>query len=139
MEHGPIDFIMIGFEDAHPSSRVAEGILSLVQSGTIRIIDLLFVSRDTEGDLRVLELSELADDVYEIWDTVVQDVEGMLTAEDALHLASDLPTNKSAVLALFENVWAREMATIIQNANGEVLVNTRIPRDVIAELEAAFE
>ncbi|MCO5216516.1 MAG: DUF6325 family protein [Thermomicrobiales bacterium] len=139
MEHGPIDFIMIGFEDAQPSSTVAEGILSLVQSGTIRIIDLLFVSKNAEGDLRVLELTELEDNVYEVWDTVVQDVEGMLTAEDALHLASDLPADKSAVLALFENVWAREMAAIIQNANGEVLINTRIPRDVIAEIEAAYE
>lgn len=139
MQHGPIDFIMIGFEDAEVSPTVAEGILSLVQSGTIRIIDLLFVSKDAEGSLRVLELTELADDIYEVWDVVVQDVEGMLTEEDALQLAADLPSDKSAVLVLFENIWAREMATIIQNANGEVLINTRIPREIIAELEGAFE
>ncbi len=139
MEHGPIDFIMIGFGEAEVSPAVASGILSLVESGTIRIIDLLFVAKDADGDLRVLELTELADDVYELWDVVVQDVEGMLTNEDALHLAADLPSDKSAVLVLFENVWAREMARIIQEANGEVLISTRIPRDIVAQLEMAGE
>lgn len=135
MTHGPVDFIMIGFENSDIDPDVADGIRSLIQAGTIRIIDLIFVEKNDAGELRVVELVDLADGVYESWNAVVDDVEGMLTAEDAEHLAADLPANRSAVLALYENVWARELSTAIQNSRGEVLANLRIPRSVISELE----
>lgn len=135
MTHGPIDFIMIGFEDSNISPGVADGIKSLIQADTIRIIDLVFVERDDVGELRVLELTELGDDVYEAWNSNVDDMEGMLTVDDAMHLASDLPANRSAVLALYENVWARHLSNAIVDAKGEVLANMRIPRSVISELE----
>lgn len=135
MTHGPVDFIMIGFEDSDISPGVADGIKSLIQSGTIRIIDLIFVEKNDAGELRTLELTDLSDDVYESWNVVVDDLEGMLTEEDAHQLAADLPSGRSAVLALYENVWAKEFSDAILAANGEVLANLRIPRAVISELE----
>lgn len=135
MIRGPIDFIMIGFEDANISPNVAEGIQSLIQAGTIRIIDLIFVEKDDSGEIRIMELHELADGTYESWNAIVDEMEGMLTEDDVHHLASDLPANRAAVLALYENVWARELASAIQAAKGEVLANLRIPRNVISELE----
>lgn len=80
-------------------------------------------------------MDELVPETAAVWDAVVYDVEGMLTLEDAAHLASDLPNYRAAVLALYENIWAREMVRIIQEANGEVLAATRIPAAVIAKLE----
>ena len=135
MTYGPIDFIMIGFEDSSISPNVAEGIQSLVQAGTIRIIDLIFVEKNASGELRIVELHELPDGVYESWDVIVDEMDGMLTEEDARHLASDLPPDRAAVLALYENVWARELSAAILAAKGEVLANLRIPRSVISEIE----
>lgn len=135
MSHGPVDFIMIGFEDAGISPDVANGIKSLIQSDTIRIIDLIFVEKSDAGQLRVLELHELADDEYESWNVIVDDLEGMLTEDDAHHLAEDLPAGQAAVLALYENVWARDLSEAIMAAGGEVVANLRIPRAVISELE----
>lgn len=132
---GPVDFIMIGFEDSNISPDVANGIKSLIQAGTIRIIDLIFVEKNDSGQLRIVELHELAEGVYESWDAIVDDMKGMLTEDDAHQLASDLPANRSAVLALYENVWARELSTAILDAKGELLANLRIPRNVISELE----
>ena len=135
MAYGPIDFVMIGFEDSNISPNVAEGIQSLIQAGTIRIIDLIFVEKNESGDVRIVELHELPDGVYESWDAIVDEMDGMLTEEDARHLATDLPANRAAVVALYENMWARELSAAIQAANGEVLANLRIPRSVISELE----
>ena len=39
---------------------------------------------------------------------------------------------------LFENVWATRFADAIRNARGEVVLNERIPRVVVEELEAAM-
>lgn len=135
MSYGPVDFIMVGFEGSKITPHIAEGLESLVKNDTIHIIDLIFVQRSNEGELTILEMDELPPETAAVWDAVVNDVKGMLTPEDAAHLAADLPNNRAAVLALYENIWAREMVRIIQEANGEVLAATRIPAAVIAELE----
>lgn len=135
MSYGPVDFIMVGFEGSEITPHIAEGLESLVKNDTIHIIDLIFVQRSNEGELTILEMDELPPETAAVWDAVVNDVKGMLTPEDAAHLAADLPNNRAAVLALYENIWAREMVRIIQEANGEVLAATRIPAAVIAELE----
>jgi hypothetical protein len=49
-------------------------------------------------------------------------------------VAALLEPNSSAALLLFENTWATRFAEAVSNANGEVIVNARIPRDVIEEL-----
>lgn len=138
MTHGPVDFIMIGFEDLPRSADIADGVRSLIESGTIRIIDLIFVEKDNAGTLRVREMSDLSEEAYSAWDAVTDDIEGMLTTEDAENLASELPAGNSAVLALYENTWARELSNTIASAGGEVVANLRIPRSVISELEVTL-
>lgn len=135
MVHGPVDFIMVGFEGSEITPHIAEGLKDLIKNDTIHIIDLVFVQKNDDGDLSILELDQLPPETASTWNAVVHDVEGMLTLEDAMHLAADLPRNRAAVIALYENTWAREMVRIIQQANGEILATTRIPAAVIAELE----
>lgn len=135
MTHGPIDFIMIAFEDSNITANVAEGVKSLIDDHTIRIIDLIFVEKNDSGDVRVVELGELNESVYEAWNAIVDDMEGMLTIDDATHLAAELPANRSAVLALYENTWAQQLSNAILESRGDVLVNMRIPRSVISQLE----
>lgn len=136
MVHGPVDFIMVAFEGAEITPDIAAGMTSLTQSHTIHIIDLIFVQKDSEGVLTILEVDDLPEESASVWNSVIHDVEGILTPDDATILAADLPNNRSAVLVLYENTWAREMSKIITDARGEVLAMTRIPRGVMSELEA---
>lgn len=136
MVHGPVDFIMVAFEGAEITPDIAAGMTSLTQSHTIHIIDLIFVQKDNEGVLTILEVDDLPEESASVWNSVIHDVEGILTPDDATILAADLPNNRSAVLVLYENTWAREMSKIITDARGEVLAMTRIPRGVMSELEA---
>ena len=52
--------------------------------------------------------------------------------------AFDLPNNCTAAAMLFENVWATRFAQSIRNAEGEVLVNVRIPNDVVETVRQSF-
>lgn len=138
MAHGPVDFIMVAFEGSEITPDIAAGMTSLTQNHTIHIIDLIFVQKDNEGVLTILEVDDLPEETASVWNSVIHDVEGLLTPDDATILAADLPTNRSAVLVLYENTWAREMSKIIADAHGEVLAMTRIPGSVINELEAGL-
>ncbi len=137
MTYGPIELLVLKFPGNQFRGEIVPAMEELVENGTVRIIDLLFVQKDSNGDLTIIEMTELDEDDRQAYDPLVDDVSGLISEEDAFIFAASLEPNSSAGLLLFENVWAARFAEAVQNANGEVLINERIPRNVIEELEAA--
>lgn len=136
---GPVDFIVVRFPGTALSAEVASGLAQLVESGTVRVIDLLFVTKDAHGEVSYRELSDLDDASYAGWDAIVSDVAGYLTPDDASLLAESLPPGSSAVLTLIENAWAQEMVRTIAAAQGEVMISERLPRLIVDELIAQHD
>ncbi len=137
MTFGPVDFIVVRFPGSQFTGEIVPAMQALIDAGTIRIIDLLFITRDNDGNSAVVEITDLDEDAYLGWDPVVDDVSGMLTEEDALRIADTLEPGNSAALVLIENTWALQMVQAIADASGEVLLSERIPRAIIEELMAA--
>jgi hypothetical protein len=59
MAVGPVDVYIIGFPGNKFTGRIAPAILELVENGTIRVLDLLFVMKDADGVVTTLEASDL--------------------------------------------------------------------------------
>ena len=130
MEVGPVDVYIIGFPGNKFTGRVAPAILELVDNGTIRILDLLFVSKDAEGVTTVIQAEDLdAEGAGFLEIDVTQP--GALNEEDAEEVSDDLPANSSAMLVAFENVWARKLVDALQDADAVVIDSIRIPVDVV--------
>ena len=108
-----------------------------MENGTIRIIDLLFAIKDDEGTLAVLELNDMGDETLAVFAPEPSELQDTLTEEDGHALGARLENNSSAAILLFENVWATKFADAMRNANGELILNERIPRAVIDELIAS--
>lgn len=127
---GPVDVMIIGFPGNKFTGRIAPAIMDQVDKGTIRVIDLLFVSKDDDGVVTTIEAADLgpegagllAIDVYE---------PGALGPEDADEVADDLPVRSSAMLVAFENTWAATIADAIRAADGIMIDQIRIPADVV--------
>jgi uncharacterized membrane protein len=134
MSHAPVDFIVVRFPGTDVSTEVADGLKALTDAGTIRIIDLLFLVKNSSGETRVRELADLDDVAYQGWDSIVGDVAGYLVDEDAQLVADSLANDSSAVLVLIENTWATEMVATIKAAHGDVLISERVPRPVVEQL-----
>jgi hypothetical protein len=118
------------------SGEIIPALGDLVENGTVRIVDLLFAVKNKEGDVKVLEFSDLDPDIVGQWDPLVSDVSELLNEEDAHHIAESLENNSSAGILLFENTWAAQFVDAVAKARGEVVLNERIPRAVIQELTA---
>jgi hypothetical protein len=130
MEVGPVDVYIIGFPGNKFNGRVAPAILELVENGTIRILDLLFVSKDSEGVTTVIQAEDLDEEGAGFLEIDVTQP-GALNEEDAEEVSDDLPANSSAMLIAFENVWARKVVDALQDADAVLIDSIRIPVDVV--------
>ena len=136
MSLGPIELLVVKFPGNQFRGEIAPALKELVEGGLIRVIDILFVHKDEGGELSVLEINDLDDDDFSRFDPVVADITGMLTLDDAQQLSAALEENSSGAVMLFENTWATKFRDALVNANGELVLNERIPRAVIDELLA---
>ena len=137
-ELGPIDCLVVAFPGNQFKGEIAPAIGELVANGTVRIIDLVFVKKDADGSLEVVELGELSPTEGGPFDDVDGEVGELLSQDDLLLAAETLEPNSSAALLVWENVWARRVATAIRAAGGEVLMSERIPHELVrAAVESA--
>lgn len=137
MAVGPVDVVVISFPGNKFTGDIAPAIMDLVKSGTVRVIDLLFVSKDADGVTSTLELADLDAEAGPRFMSVDVAAPGALGEEDAEEISEDLEPNSSALLIAFENLWAARFVEAVQAADGVVLDQIRIPVDVVEAVVTA--
>ena len=105
---------------------IAPAIADLVEAGTIRIIDIAFVGKDSDGNAVAMELTELDPDVQEGLEKAGIEVSGLFNEDDLMDAAEGLEPNSSAALLVWENVWARKVTQAMRDAGGELLAFERL-------------
>lgn len=131
MAYGPVEMIVVRFPGNQFTGEIVPALQELVETGLIRVIDLLFVMKDSDGSVLIYEQTSLGDEVASMLEPLVQPEDELLSQDDAESIAIMLEPNSSAALLLFENAWAARFTQAVRNANGEVIMNARIPSAVI--------
>ena len=131
MATGPVDIVILGFPGNKFTGRIAPAIMDLVESGTIRILDLLFVMKDADGTITTIDIQDLDPETGPEVLKVNVAAPGALNDEDADEIADDLPPNTSALMVAFENAWASKFVEAVRAADGFVIDQIRIPADVV--------
>ena len=135
MDSGPVDVYIIGFPGNRFSGKIAPAIRELVDSGTIRILDLLFVMKDADGTVTTLAIEDLDQEGAAFAELDVTEP-GSLNEEDADEVSDDLPPNSAALLLAFENVWATKVVSALADADAVLIDSIRIPAEVVAQARA---
>ena len=133
-EIGPVEYMIVSFPGNRFTGEIAPALAELVESNTIRIIDLAFVSKDEDGSIGAFELSDVDEDVRRGLDALGLEATGLLGEEDLIDAAEDLEPGSSAAMLLWEDVWAAELASALRGAGGELVTIGRIPHDVVTEV-----
>ena len=136
MSIGPVEYLIVAFPGNRFKGEIVPALAELVESGTIRIIDLAFVLKDADGAVVTAELGDLDSDVFKAFDALSPETLGLLNEEDLAAAAEELEPNSSAALLVWEDVWATKLRDAILNAGGEVLDLERLPYEVV---QAAVE
>lgn len=130
MTIGPVEYAVFAFPGNRFTGEIAPALAELVDSGTIRIIDIAFVIKDADGNVAALELSDLGEDAAAFEPTGAAPG-GLFNEDDLAAAGEELEPNNSAALLVWEDVWATRLAEAIRNSGGEVFDHDRIPHDVV--------
>lgn len=138
-EMGPIDYIVVEWPGRQPNGEVAPQLVDLVERGLIRILDLVFIAKDEEGNVAGLEISELAGEVAEL--SVFEGASsGLISDEDVDEAGGVLEPGTSAALLVFENAWAAPFVSAVRRSGGQLVASGRIPaQDLLDALDASEE
>jgi hypothetical protein len=134
---GPISYLIVQFPGNKMTGEGFRILIDLVDRGVIRILDLMFVTRDADGSMRALELRDI--DVDGQFDIAVFEgaSSGMLDDSDLADAASVIDPGSSAGILIFENRWATTFTEALRRGGGELVAAGYIPQSaIVASLDA---
>jgi hypothetical protein len=136
-ELGPVDYIVVEFPAgaSNFTGEMAKELLALVDSGTIRVIDVLILTKNEDGTVEAKELS----DIEELGplEAVEAQLAELLAAEDVENLAAAMDPGSTAGVLIWENLWATPFASAARRSGGQLIATGRIPiQAIIASIEA---
>jgi hypothetical protein len=132
--HGPIDFALIEFPPGVPDGASAQALADLIESGTIRLLDLLIAHRAEDGTVSVLDIDGAGDTAFVQFSGARS---GLMGEDDVAQAGDAMTPGSTAALIVFENSWAIPFVRAVRSHGGELVASMRIPaKDVMDALDA---
>ena len=137
-EMGPIDYIVVEFPGSKMNGEAFPHLIDLVDRGIVRILDLVFVTKELDGSVKGIAIADLDDD-GELDLAVFEGASSGLIGDDDIEEAGGiLEPGSSAGILVYENVWAGPFAAAVRRGGGQLVASGRIPiQAMLAALEAA--
>ncbi len=130
-ELGPIDWVVVEFPAGERTftGEMARELASLADAEMVRVLDLLVVTKDADGEIDVTEFEDLGDR-----DALVG-LEGqmaeVLALEDIEHVAEAMEPGSAAGVLVWENTWAAPFAVAARRSGGQLIASGRIPTQAL--------
>ncbi len=136
-ELGAVDYLVVEFpaDQANFTGEMAAELKSLVDAGTIRILDLLIITKDADGTIDSFEIDDFDGlDELRVLEAQLAD---LLAEDDVVDLAAAMEPGSVAAVLVWENRWAAPFASAARRAGGQLVANGRIPiQAILASMEA---
>ena len=136
-ELGPVDYIVVEFPAgaSNFTGEMAKELLALVDAGTIRVIDILILTKNEDGSVDAVELSDIPN-LGEL-QAMEAELAELLAEEDGERLAAAMEPGSTAGVLIWENLWAGPFAAAARRSGGQLIADGRIPiQAIIASIEA---
>ena len=130
----PVDFAVIKFPGNQLKGEIAPEIYQLVEDGLIRVVDVMFISKDKDGGFTALELNDLPEDLYRQFVPFGEQLTALFTDEDVETAAELVPPDSAALVLLWQNVWTERLREAVRHAGGQLVSHERIPAYVMMEV-----
>ena len=118
MPLAPVEFAMFAFDDTRITGDIVPALTALVENELVHIIDLVFVRKEADGQVTAFELDDLPADAAAAF-------------ADLDHEADLLEPGTSAIIVVWENLWAQRFTDAVRAAGGVLVDNQRIPAEVV--------
>ena len=126
MATGPVEYLILGFPGNKFNGDIAPELGKLVDSGTIRILDLVFITKDADGNAAAIDFEDHHD--VALFAALDGEVGGFISDEDVAYAAEGL--------LIWEDLWAAPFVDALCDSGAVVIEGSRIPHDLIEAAEA---
>jgi hypothetical protein len=137
--HGPIDFLLLEFQGERLNGEAGAALIDLVDAGTVRIWDLLIITKTDDGTVVGANIEDLDADHLGSFSVFAGARSGLLDDSDVEEAGSALEPGTVAVLIIYENLWAIPFVAAARSAGAEVVASARIPATTVMEVLEAVE
>ncbi len=136
---GPLEYAVVGFEGTLFGGEIVRELEAVRNVGAIRILDVLFITKNDEGDVVVREVSDLTPEELVALGTLEEpagerDRFAWFAQDDIATIADHLPVETTAVMLLLEHAWAAHLRQAVIEAGGFVVADGRVPSAVVDEV-----
>jgi hypothetical protein len=141
-ELGPVDYLVVRFPEdkARFSGEMASELKALIESQTIRVLDLVILTKGDDGSIEAAELRDVDDSEVGGLRELERDLAILLAEEDVEQIGEMLDPASAAAVLVWENSWAAPFASAIRRSGGELVTGGRIPTQaLIAAVESDRE
>lgn len=130
---GPIDYIVVGFDGNNFNGSILSELGKAVDSGVIRVVDLLFVIKDADGNVAMAEIEDQHDELKEVAAAIghVGDLP-LLTEDDVKKLGESMKNDSSAGVLVIEQLWAKGLKAALIESGAELIDEGRLHPDAVA-------
>ena len=128
--YGPVDFYLVGLAGERPEPETIAALKSLIDTGLVNLLDLVVISRDADGAVTTIELEDDAESIG----LGPLGAAGIAGDEDIEEFADLVEAGSSAVLAVIEVAYQRELAATVAAAGGTLLAYERVAAPVVNAL-----
>lgn len=128
---GPIDYLVVEFPAGESTfnGEAVEELAALVAAGTIRLLDLVIVYKDEDGEIDVVEAEDIDDlGVLGALETALAEV---LADQDLVDIAETMEPGSVAGVLVWENTWAAPFAVAVRRNGGQLIAGGRVPTQAI--------
>lgn len=135
---GPLSYLIVEFPGNKMTGEGFSTLVDLVDQGVIRILDLMFVTRGSDGSMRALELQDIDLDGQFDLAIFAGASSGLLSEGDLSEAASVIEPGSAAGILIFENRWATPFIQALRRGEAQLVAAGYIPQsDIVAALDAA--
>jgi hypothetical protein len=138
-ELGPVDYLVVAFpaDKANFSGEMASELTALLDSNTIRVLDLVMITTGEDGSVEAAELRDADDSEVGELRRLERDLAILLAEEDIEEIGGSLEPGSAAMVLVWENTWAAPFGSAVRRSGGELVTTGRIPTQaLIAAVEA---
>src|SRR5436305_8573663 len=130
---GPVDYLVVRFpaEKANFSGEMADELNALTDNNTIRVLDLVLITKDDDGFVDAAELRDADDSEVGQLRGLERDLEILLAQEDVDQIGATLEPGSAAAVLVWENSWAGPFGAAVRRSGGELVASGRIPTQAL--------
>jgi Family of unknown function (DUF6325) len=134
---GPVDFLAIEFPGGLLTAAGFERLLSLANEGVVDILDMEFITKDTDGNSKKIDAWEFAVPGGVDLSAWAGASSGLLDDSDVTEISAAMQPGSVAVVVIYENRWALGLVDAWRRDGARLIASGGLsPDDIVAALDA---